>query len=339
MNSDTKKILTWTLGILIVIIVLAIASQAQTKTSVVNTTRYPDGTSVVGKTFFNSSDGRTKISNICMWWDVEFYLTNNGTAGKAYVKLVDASGNEETVAGFSGDGNQVVYDNWHPGAYVFNPDNYYDVFQTGRVVKFNGNRSENLDVNFEMQPYSNFIWNHGATKLKLESEGGLEIFPLSTVTMLKAGMSPCPEDESPHCATICLRNTFWWWTKRNEISRYTVSQFGVSFGNEINASNAVVIQNLNKGNEAGQAAAFQLQFQRQQVPPQDAGWSECYGVTFEPFTVYDSDRTTVKTITSKTMLFEINRLLKVAIKNYNYNDYVAIVKVATILNNVRNCPQ
>jgi hypothetical protein len=83
---------------------------------------------------------------------------------------------------------------------------------------------------------------------------------------------------------------------------------------------------------------FQLQFQRQQVPPQDAGWAECYGITFEEFTVYDSDRTTIVKVTSKTYLMEVNRLIKVAIKNYNATDFTSLVKIARIMNNVRNCP-
>lgn len=337
MNKDTKNILTFTLALLAIVLSVCVAGKAQIQgITVPNEARFTDGTSVQTKTTF-IANGNTLTSNFCMWWDVEFFLTNNGTAGKATVSLENTSGVKEVVAGFSSDGNTVVYDTWHAGAPVFYIANYYDVFQTGRIIEFIGNRSKTLDVNFEMQPYSNFIWNHGNTRIVFESEGGLTITPSSTVTMTKPGMV-CDDGNSNHCATICMRDNFWWSRlSARELSRYSVSQFGMNFGNEVNASTPQVVQNIARNNANGIAAVFQLQFQRQQVPPQDAGWAECYGVDFEPFTVLDSDRATLVTVTKKTYLFEINRLIKVAIRNFNYEDFSKLLVVAQKMNEVRNC--
>lgn len=334
MNKDTLRILK-SLAIIVTIIFVMFGACQLTKAQITqfevpNEERHPDGTSTFGKTVFSVLPNEKKTC-FGMWWDVEFFLTTGGD-GHAYIKLIGADGTEEIVAGFTSESGTVTYTDWHAGAYVFPTANFYDVFQVGRVVKFTGNRSETLDVNFEMQPYSNFIWNHGCTQMVFVSEGGLEITPLSTVTMTKDGMT-CPScDQAPVqvCQTICLRNTYWW--SNQNVSRYTVAQYGVNFGKELPANNAVVTQNLRKGNANGQAAAFQLQFQIQQVPPQNAGWAECYGVNFQAVTL--SDGTVVDT---KTALIDINRLLKNSISHYNAEDFSRLVPIITQLNNVQNC--
>lgn len=316
-------------------LLFTILGQAQVQITVPNEVRYTDGTKAFNTTTFRVVENRL-VSKLCMWWDVEFVLLNKG-AGSAHVKMADDKGNEEIVAGFSSDGNTVTYDYWHAGAYVFYPENFYDVFQTGRIIEFNGIRSRTLDVNFEMQPYSNFIWNKGNTRLIFEYTGSLEIIPSSTVTMSKPGMD-CPEDGTPQCATICFRDNFWWANLNpKELGRYSVAQFGVNFGNE-GAVTPAILQNIRRNNDNGAAAVFQLQFQRQQVPPQNAGWAECYGVSFEEFTVTEADRTSQVKVNTKTLLTEINRLLKASIKNYNATDFANLVKVARLMNDVRNCP-
>lgn len=269
------------------------------------------------------------------WWDFVFKLSSEGI-GKGTVSIEDSNGNSEVVAGFTSDSNgNIVYSDWHAGAYVWHSDNQWDVFSVGRIV----DKNKTVDISFEMQQYSNFIWNHGCTKIVLKTQGELQITPVSTATMIKPGMVCASCEPLRTCATICMRDNFWWWSRRDELSRYRVAQFGVNFGNELVASNPNVIAAIRNNTDNGATAVFQLQFQRQQSLPQDAGWAECYNVNFEEFTVFDSDRVTVTKINTKTYLFEINRLLKVSIKNNNPVDFAKLVKVARIMNDVHNCPQ
>lgn len=260
------------------------------------------------------------------FWDIMFKFNTSAAKEGDNVKIIlSGNGKANNIAGFTFTQGAVVYSDWFSRSQVYYENDPYNHWYAGQVV----DTARRIMISFAM--YGDNPWN-SCTGMEIVSSGGLKIELVSLVTVANSMCNCTPIEPKPSCATICMRHSYWW--SINDLKNYRVSQFGMNFGNEVLANQAIIIQNLRNGNANGQAAAFQLQFQRQQVPPQDAGRPSCYGVSFDPVSLSSG-----VTISSETQLSEINRLLKESIKGYNAGDFNKIVSVITVLNNVRNCPQ
>lgn len=271
--------------------------------------------------------GNTQVSECPdKFWDVLFRISSaQATDGDTAQIVLVSGGQRHVVAGFTFSQGKVIYTDWFSRAQVYYEGDQYNHWVAGQVV----DTSRRLFMSFAM--YGDNPWNTCAGMEVIST--GLKIDIVSLVTVANSMCSCNPVIPMPMCATICMRTPFWWSNSR-DLSSYTVAQFGMNFGNEIRANTPVVVQNLRNGSANGQAAAFQLQFQRQQVPPQNAGTPKCYGVTFENTTLADGTVVTVE-----TQMVEINRLVKHSIRQNNAVDFNKLVSIITILNNVRNCGQ
>ncbi|HNC59537.1 MAG TPA: hypothetical protein PLP33_29185 [Leptospiraceae bacterium] len=274
---------------------------------------------------FTISANSQKIECPDKFWDVLFKINlDSAKEGDTTKVILSVNGESFVIAGFTFTEGKVVYTDWFPRSQVYYEGDPYNHWYAGQVV----DATRRIMISFAM--YGDNPWNN-CSGMEITSTGGLKIQLVSLVTVANS-MCVCNiVAPLPLCATICMKDTYWWST--NSLNHYRVAQFGMNFGNEVSANQPIVIQNLRNGNSNGQAAAFQLQFQRQNAPPQDAGRPSCYGIRFDPVQLSNGS------VTNETPLTEINRLLKEAIKNYNSSDFIKIVGIVTILNSVRNCPQ
>lgn len=289
------------------------------QTTVPNVARDMMGNEAAGFTTFDAN-GQTCPAS---WWDVFFAFDVTGSDGEASWQVVKPNGEAVPVAAFRLENGVITYTKWYAGASVWESSNQYITFWEGQII----NPAWKLHVTFDMSPLSPWA---GCTSLKFSHSGGLKIVPLSSVTN-KKDCGSCTQSGLP-CQTIKMRSSLWYSQQPALVlSRHTVRQFGVNFGAELSADNAVVIQNMRQGTDNGHAAAYQLQFSFQQVPPQSAGYPACYGVRFESFTL-----STGESVTDQTLCVEIARLLKVAIQRSNAADFAALIPVAKALNLVGN---
>lgn len=260
----------------------------------------------------------------CLWsfWDTFFALEADTTQdGDARWEIVKADGSAVTVAGFTLKDGVITYSTWHAGAAVWESSNQYNHFWEGQVI----NPAWKLHVTFDMSPLSPWA---GCSQLRVVNSGGLKIIPISLVTN-KKDCGACQIGNLP-CYTIKMRTPQWWQTW-GDLSRYRVRQFGMNFGAELPANTPIIVKNLRDQNDNGHAAAYQLQFQSQNVPPVNAGWPTCYGITFDSFTL-----STGTVITDKTLCFDINTALKESIQRANAADFAALIPIIRRLNTVGN---
>lgn len=265
------------------------------------------------------------------FWDslLQIQLDNPQEGDAAKVVLTNADG-DFVVAGFTYTNGKVVYSTWFSRAQVYYENDPYNHWYEGQVVDI----SRRVFISFAM--YGDNPWNT-CSSMDVAIDGGLKITVVSLVTVANTMCQACIVPEP--CATICFRNT-WNWFAFQDKSRYRVLQFGENFGNEISANSDKVLRNLRDGNANGQAAAFQLNIQRGQSPPQNAGRGECYelpngkSLTFEPVTLSGGE-----VVSLQTQVVEINRLLKVSIKTFNGGDFNKLIPIVTAFNNLNNCPQ
>ncbi len=264
------------------------------------------------------------------FWDtlLQIQLDNPKEGDSAKVILSNADG-DFVIAGFTYTGGKVVYSTWFSRAQVYYENDPYNHWYEGQVVDI----SRRVFISFAM--YGDNPWNK-CSSMDVVINGGLKITVVSLVTVANTMCQACAVVEP--CATICMRNS-WNWSNMNR-DRYSVAQFAVNFGNDVAANSSVVTQNLRNGNANGQAAAFQLNIQRGQSPPQNAGRGECYtlpngkSLNFEPVTLSSGE-----VVNLQTQVAEINRLLKVSIKTLNGGDFNKLIPIITAFNNLNNCPQ
>lgn len=300
------------------VLAMTFVIMANAQSTVPNTAKDMMGNEVSGYTTFGA-DGQTCPAS---WWDVFFTFETTGD-GEASWQVVKADGEAVTVAAFKLEAGVITYSKWHAGAAVWESSNQWLTFWEGQII----NPAWKLHVSFDMSPIS--AWA-GCTSLKISQSGGLKIIPLATVTNKKECAS-CVQAGLP-CQTIKMRAPLWYSQQSGLVlSRHTVRQLGVNFGAELQANNAVVTQNLRQGTDNGHAAAYQLQFSFQSVPPQSAGYPACYGVKFQTFTL-----STGESVTDQTLCVEIARLLKVAIQRNNAADFAALMPVVKAMNLVGN---
>jgi hypothetical protein len=303
------------------VLIITVSAYSQT---VPNTDRDMMGNETSGSTTFSPSGETCPAS----WWDVffQFQITGANGNGDAAWQIVKADGTIVTVAAFELRNGILTYTVWHGGAAVWQSQNQWISFWPGQILDPNWK----LHVSFDMQPWS--PW-HGCTIAKFISSGDLKITPLSTVTNKKdCGTCQQTPPEGNTCQTIKMKAPWWFANQpQSQLARYTVRQFGMSFGAEVSAAHPVVVQQMRQGTNNGHAAAYQLQFQVQSVPPQSAGYPACYGVKYDPVTLSGSE-----VVTDKTQCFEINRLLKVAISRSNAEDFAALMPIIKALNTVGN---